>query len=138
MFDHNAIAPAPSRWHRAVTSGLRLTRFAPLFAVVALLGLGPREASAGAHNFVYVESNDPAENAIFGFSRNNADGSLTPLPGSPFPAGGLGITLRRPSDRSTRIKRSSSIPHIRCCSPSTAVRTRSRCSRSTRMARSRR
>ena len=93
MFDHNAIAPAPSRWHRAVTSGLRLTRFAPLFAVVALLGLGPREASAEAHNFVYVESNDPAGNAIFGFSRNNADGSLTPLPGSPFPAGGLGITF---------------------------------------------
>ena len=46
-----------------------------------------------AQNFVYVESNDPAGNAIFAFARNNADGSLQPLPGSPFPAGGLGITF---------------------------------------------
>jgi 6-phosphogluconolactonase (cycloisomerase 2 family) len=42
-------------------------------------------------NFVYVESNDPAGNAIFGFARQN-DGTLVPLPGSPYPAGGLGIT----------------------------------------------
>ena len=44
-----------------------------------------------AHNIVYVESDDPNGNAIFAFSRAN-NGSLTPLPGSPFPAGGLGIT----------------------------------------------
>ncbi len=44
-----------------------------------------------AANFVYVESNDPAGNAIFGFKRQ-PDGSLVPLPKSPYPAGGLGIT----------------------------------------------
>lgn len=45
----------------------------------------------GGQPFVYVESNNPAGNAIFGFERR-ADGSLVPLPGSPYPAGGLGIT----------------------------------------------
>ena len=55
-----------------------------------------RESSAQpprARNFVYVESNDPAGNAIFAFARNDANGSLMPLPGSPFPAGGSGITF---------------------------------------------
>jgi 6-phosphogluconolactonase (cycloisomerase 2 family) len=42
-----------------------------------------------ARNIVYVESNDPNGNAILAFSRT-ADGSLTALPGSPFPTGGLG------------------------------------------------
>jgi 6-phosphogluconolactonase (cycloisomerase 2 family) len=42
-------------------------------------------------NVVYVESNDPNGNAIFAFKRLG-DGSLTPLPGSPFSTGGLGIT----------------------------------------------
>jgi 6-phosphogluconolactonase (cycloisomerase 2 family) len=96
MFDHYEIAPATHRWHRAGTAGLRLTRLAPLFVVFALGGLAPRDALAEGpkgHNFVYVESDDPAGNAIFAFSRNNADGSLTPLPGSPFPTGGLGITF---------------------------------------------
>jgi 6-phosphogluconolactonase (cycloisomerase 2 family) len=45
----------------------------------------------GSPKFVYVESNDPAGNAIFGFARQK-DGSLVPLPKSPYPAGGLGIT----------------------------------------------
>jgi 6-phosphogluconolactonase (cycloisomerase 2 family) len=45
-----------------------------------------------ARNIVYVESNDPNGNAIIAYSRNNSDGSLTPLPGSPFSTGGLGIT----------------------------------------------
>jgi DNA-binding beta-propeller fold protein YncE len=49
------------------------------------------ETKAQAQNFVYVESNDPAGNAIFGFARRD-DGSLVPLPNSPYPAGGLGIT----------------------------------------------
>jgi 6-phosphogluconolactonase (cycloisomerase 2 family) len=56
----------------------------------------PRECPAQApraRNTVYVESNDPAGNEIFAFARNDSDGSLTPLPGSPFPAGGLGITF---------------------------------------------
>lgn len=41
--------------------------------------------------FVYVGGNDPAGNVIFALERNNTDGSLTQLPGSPFSAGGSGI-----------------------------------------------
>jgi 6-phosphogluconolactonase (cycloisomerase 2 family) len=96
MFDHDGIAPASRRRQQAATAGLRLTGLAALVAVLALGGLAPREASAQgqkAQNFVYVESDDPAGNAIFAFSRNYADGSLEPLPGSPFPTGGLGITF---------------------------------------------
>ncbi len=50
-----------------------------------------RQVPVRATDIVYTESNDPGGNAIFAFSRG-ADGSLTPLAGSPFPAGGLGIT----------------------------------------------
>jgi 6-phosphogluconolactonase (cycloisomerase 2 family) len=49
--------------------------------------------SAQARSFVYVEGNDPAGNVIFAFARNNTDGSLAQIPGSPFSAGGLGITF---------------------------------------------
>jgi 6-phosphogluconolactonase (cycloisomerase 2 family) len=43
-------------------------------------------------NVVYVESNigTPGGNSILAFHREQ-DGSLTPLPGSPFPTGGTGI-----------------------------------------------
>jgi 6-phosphogluconolactonase (cycloisomerase 2 family) len=40
---------------------------------------------------IYVEGNDPTGNAIFAFERNNTDGSLKQISGSPFTAGGLGI-----------------------------------------------
>jgi DNA-binding beta-propeller fold protein YncE len=45
-----------------------------------------------ATNVVYVETNDitPGKNAILAFSRA-ADGSLTPLAGSPFAIGGTGV-----------------------------------------------
>jgi 6-phosphogluconolactonase len=42
-----------------------------------------------ACGYVYVNDNTAGTNAIAGFSRR-ADGSLAPLPGSPFPAGGAG------------------------------------------------
>lgn len=67
--------------------------------VIAAVGEIPRQATAQvrqrqqakARNVVYTESNDPQGNAIFAFARAD-DGSLTPLPGSPFPTGGLGVT----------------------------------------------
>ncbi len=96
MFDHNQVALASYHWQWSATASLRLTRLAALFAFFALGGLVPREAFAQgpkAQHFVYVESDDPAGNAIFAFSRNNADGSLEPLPGSPFSTGGLGISF---------------------------------------------
>jgi 6-phosphogluconolactonase (cycloisomerase 2 family) len=93
MFDHDEIALTSHRRQRATTSGHRLTWLVASVAAFALGGFAPREASAQAQNFVYVESNDPAGNAIFGFSRNDVDGSLTPLPGSPFRTGGTGINF---------------------------------------------
>ena len=81
--------------------GQRARRSVPLFLAIALmiatLGVFAQEAPANppaparAKNIVYVESNDPNGNAIFAFSRAN-DGKLTPLPGSPFPTGGTGVT----------------------------------------------
>ncbi len=96
MFDHDGIAPASRRRQQAAIAGHRLTWLAALFAVCALGEVAPRAASAQgqkAVNFVYVESDDPAGNAIFAFARNNADGSLQSLAGSPFSTGGLGITF---------------------------------------------
>jgi 6-phosphogluconolactonase len=40
--------------------------------------------------YVYLDNNTAGANTISGFSRN-ADGALTVLPGSPFPAGGAGL-----------------------------------------------
>jgi 6-phosphogluconolactonase (cycloisomerase 2 family) len=78
---------------------LRL-RMPTLTAVLALLfsiaAVGT--ASARAHRtardsrivgHVYVNDNTAGTNTIGGFARH-ADGTLTPLPGSPFPAGGAG------------------------------------------------
>src|SRR3954466_9755190 len=39
---------------------------------------------------VYVQTNDPDQNAIIAY-RNNGDGQLQQLPGSPFLTGGKGI-----------------------------------------------
>jgi 6-phosphogluconolactonase (cycloisomerase 2 family) len=73
-----------------------MCRLAALVAAVALAVTPPQAAAQRpllrkATNIVYVESNDPDGNAIFAFSRAD-DGTLTPLPGSPFPTGGLGVT----------------------------------------------
>jgi 6-phosphogluconolactonase len=47
----------------------------------------PHEPFVVGH--AYVNDNTAGENTIAGFDRH-ADGSLTPTPGSPFPAGGIG------------------------------------------------
>jgi 6-phosphogluconolactonase (cycloisomerase 2 family) len=63
-----------------------------LYTLPALACPAPAPAQQPtARGVVYVESDDPAGNAVFAFRRHD-DGSLTPLPGSPFPTGGLGIT----------------------------------------------
>jgi 6-phosphogluconolactonase (cycloisomerase 2 family) len=71
----------------------------PAFArgAVALLSIAAALASAGPaaasdhHRLghVYVDNNTAGTNTISGYDRH-ADGSLTPIPGSPFPAGGAG------------------------------------------------
>jgi 6-phosphogluconolactonase (cycloisomerase 2 family) len=89
MFSHDAPSRRirSSRW--LFGAGALLFLAAVQFA--APVAAGEDEDEVKSQPFVYVESDDPAGNAIFGFRRND-DGSLTPLPGSPYAAGGLGIT----------------------------------------------
>jgi 6-phosphogluconolactonase len=65
-----------------------------LAGVVALVGAGALPAAAAADpphhaGYVYVDDNAGGQNTIAGFARR-ADGTLTPLPGSPFNDGGAG------------------------------------------------
>jgi 6-phosphogluconolactonase len=90
-------------------SGKRKMRFIRrIIAAAGLLGLGvagsvaaaaSATAGTGGHGhwyggchvcgYVYVNDNTTGTNTVAGFVRHQ-DGSLTPLPGSPFPAGGAG------------------------------------------------
>ena len=59
-------------------------------AGLALALAGPAAASADhVVGHVYTNDNSTGTNTISGFDRH-ADGTLTPIPGSPFPAGGAG------------------------------------------------
>ena len=55
----------------------------------ALLGPGVASAKSGVVGHVYVNDNTSGVNTIGAFDRH-ADGTLTPMPGSPFAAGGIG------------------------------------------------
>jgi hypothetical protein len=76
---------------------MRSTAFITALAcLIALAAIGATTASARAAGpasdvvgQLYVNDNTPAVNTISGFDRH-ADGSLTPLPGSPFAIGGAG------------------------------------------------
>jgi 6-phosphogluconolactonase len=72
----------------------RATRLPVLGGVIAALLLsltagGVAAAGSSIAGHVYVNNNSSGENTIAGFDRH-ADGSLTPIAGSPFPAGGAG------------------------------------------------
>jgi 6-phosphogluconolactonase len=64
--------------------------------LAATIGLSGAAASASAGTtspvvgYTYVNDNTATANTIAGFDRH-ADGSLTPIPGSPFAAGGAGL-----------------------------------------------
>ncbi|MGI8451434.1 MAG: lactonase family protein [Streptosporangiaceae bacterium] len=64
-----------------------------LAATIGLLGAATA-ASAGTTSrvvgYTYIDGNTAIANTIDGFARH-ADGSVTPLPGSPFAAGGAGL-----------------------------------------------
>lgn len=78
-------------------TALGLSLPATLLAISpAIASAAPGHEHAGVHRHgsaivgrVYVDDNTAPENTIAGFSRH-ADGTLTPLAGSPFPAGGAG------------------------------------------------
>jgi 6-phosphogluconolactonase (cycloisomerase 2 family) len=80
MFQPTANATSLKSWSKRILSLCA--------AIVLTLGA---TGVAGADSVVYTMSNDPAGNAILAFNRD-AHGKLTPLPGSPFPTGGLGVT----------------------------------------------
>ena len=63
-----------------------------LAASAGLLGAAPASAATTSPvvGHTYVNDNTATANTIAGFSRH-ADGSLTPMPGSPFAAGGAGL-----------------------------------------------
>jgi 6-phosphogluconolactonase len=69
-----------------------------LAATIGLLGAGTAASAstAGASTgspvvgYTYIDGNTATANTIDGFARH-ADGSVTPLPGSPFAAGGVGL-----------------------------------------------
>jgi len=64
-----------------------------LAATIGLLGAATAAgASTGSPvvGYTYIDGNTATANTIDGFARH-ADGSVTPLPGSPFAAGGVGL-----------------------------------------------
>jgi len=96
MFDHDLHTRTERIQSPFITLIRPLTRLVVPLLLLALGFAMPSTAMAddddpGARNIVYVESNDPAGNAIFAFARSDV-GGLTPLAGSPYAAGGLGIS----------------------------------------------
>lgn len=90
MFDRDQCAPPECGRGRDLARPTMI-RSAALILLTAA-GLNPvAAADGGPTGVVYVQSNDPSGNAILAY-RRHADGSLTPLRGSPFATGGLGIT----------------------------------------------
>src|SRR4051794_41903408 len=71
----------------------RHARMVPFAAAAALrapaIAAGAVAAASPVVGHVYVNANTSGHNTIAGFDRH-ADGSLTPLAGSPFEAGGAG------------------------------------------------
>src|SRR4051794_41807049 len=74
----------------------RHARMVPFAAAAALrapaIAAGAVAAASPVVGHVYVNANTSGHNTIAGFDRH-ADGSLTPLAGSPFEAGGAGAGL---------------------------------------------
>jgi hypothetical protein len=71
---------------------MRKLRFGVLLAiaVTAVAALtGGASASSDLNGYLYVNDNTAGVNTVAGFERH-ANGSLTPIPGSPFPVGGAG------------------------------------------------
>jgi hypothetical protein len=60
-----------------------------LAVVAAATAAAMASASSDVVGHLYVNANTPGTNTIAAFDRH-ADGSLTPMHGSPFPAGGAG------------------------------------------------
>ena len=95
-----------------------------LVAALSLVGgtaaAGPPPSSVTVGH-AYVNDNAAGPNTVAAFDRH-ADGSLTPIPGSPFPVGGAGLGAGLDPKA-----RSSSAPTGASSSRSTPAATRSPC-----------
>lgn len=92
---------------RAEHMRVKLLSLATLVVVTALAafaaGAGPASAAASpVVGQVYVNDNTAVANTVAGFDRH-ADGSLTPISGSPFAAGGAGTGATLPSQGALQI-----------------------------------
>ena len=85
----------PHRRLSAILTGLAATAAAvaavaaPASAATNHHAFWPHRGGAPGAGYVYLNDNTAGANTIAGFERHT-DGSLTPLPGSPFTAGGAG------------------------------------------------
>jgi 6-phosphogluconolactonase len=71
------------------TAALVLAGIGSLVGAIGASASPVAPQSSGVVGHVYVNDNTTGVNTVAGFNRN-ADGSLTPIPGSPFPVGGAG------------------------------------------------
>jgi 6-phosphogluconolactonase len=85
----------------AAAGGSLLVAAASLFS-----GVGPAGAAgiSPVVGYTYVDDNTAPTNTIAGFDRH-ADGSLSPIPGSPFPAGGEGLDAGLASQGAIQVTR---------------------------------
>lgn len=99
--------PRVERTRAAREIRVGLLGLATLVVVTALAafaaGAGPASATASpVVGQVYVNDNTAVANTVAGFDRH-ADGSLTPIPGLPFPTGGVGTGTTLPSQGALQI-----------------------------------
>jgi hypothetical protein len=73
-------------WFKRITQASGLLALA---AVVATIAAGGASAASDVVGHLYVNDNTAGSNTIAAFDRH-ADGTLTPVHGSPFAAGGAG------------------------------------------------
>ena len=96
--------PSGARW--LLSSGWRVpvalsaVAAGAVLAVPAVASASPLSSPVTGH--VYLDDNTAGSNTIAAFSRH-ADGTLTPLPGSPFTAGGVGSGAGLASQGSVQI-----------------------------------
>ena len=77
----------PRTWRRSLVAAVSLVGAAALPAAAAARPHHDRDSHHG--DYVYVNDNTAGTNTVAGFTRE-PNGRLTPLPGSPFTAGGAG------------------------------------------------
>jgi 6-phosphogluconolactonase len=78
--------------NRLLAGASLLAAAVPAFGLAATANAAPALPTPGSRvvGHTYVNDNTPTVNTLAGFDRH-ADGSLTPMPGSPFSIGGAGL-----------------------------------------------